>query len=163
MATNKKKIFVTQTMSPGARALLTERESLPGSVSNEACKLYTQAQGGALVSLHERGTATARHPISAGGRPMDHRPSVELLESTHLFPGTYQIKAIGSNDADFAGRVVAAAISELSGPSEVEHTIRHTQGGRHIAVPLPLSVHSAEQVLAIYAALKQVEGLALLL
>jgi len=28
MATNKKKIFVTQTMSPGARALLTEREDI---------------------------------------------------------------------------------------------------------------------------------------
>ena len=40
--------------------------------------------------------------------PMDHRPSVELLESTHLFPGVYQIKAIGSAEDDFAGRVVAA-------------------------------------------------------
>src|SRR5579859_1617380 len=28
MATNKKKIFVTQTMSPGARALLTERDDI---------------------------------------------------------------------------------------------------------------------------------------
>src|SRR5258708_4078882 len=28
MATNKKKIFVTQTMSPNARALLTEREDI---------------------------------------------------------------------------------------------------------------------------------------
>ena len=40
---------------------------------------------------------------------MDNRPSLELLESIHAFPGTYQIKAIGSSDRDFAGRVVAAA------------------------------------------------------
>ena len=29
---------------------------------------------------------------------MDHRPSVELLESIHLFPGVYKIKAIGRAD-----------------------------------------------------------------
>ena len=29
----------------------------------------------------------------------DHRPSVELLESTHLFPGVYTIKAIGRSVA----------------------------------------------------------------
>jgi putative lipoic acid-binding regulatory protein len=94
---------------------------------------------------------------------MESIPHDELLGAHHQFPGTYQIKAIGSNDDDFAGRVVAAALSELSGPSELEHSIRQTQGGRHMAVTLQLNVQSAEQVLAIYAALKQVEGLALLL
>ena len=32
---------------------------------------------------------------------MDHRPSVELLESIHFFPGVYKIKAIGVTDDDF--------------------------------------------------------------
>ena len=34
-------------------------------------------------------------------RVPDNRPSVELLESTHAFPGRYTIKAIGSADDDF--------------------------------------------------------------
>lgn len=90
-------------------------------------------------------------------------PPEELLESTHQFPGTYRIKAIGSTDNDFAGRVVAAAASELAAPGEVDHSIRVTRGGRHMAVTLDLTVQSPAQVLAVYARLRQLEGLALLL
>ena len=35
---------------------------------------------------------------------MDHRPSVELLESTHFFPGVYKIKAIGRADLVISNR-----------------------------------------------------------
>lgn len=94
---------------------------------------------------------------------MDRVPIEELLGANHPFPGPYQIKAIGSSGDDFPGRVVAAALTQLAGPSELEHSIRQTQGGRHVAVTLELTVQSAEQVLAIYAALREVEGLALLL
>src|SRR6202022_486123 len=52
---------------------------------------------------------------------MDHTPSEELLESTHPFPGVYQIKAIGVADDDFEGRVVEAVVSELATPSELDH------------------------------------------
>ena len=48
-------------------------------------------------------------------RAMDHRPSVELLESTHSFPGEYKIKAIGSADDDFESRVVEAVSALLAG------------------------------------------------
>jgi putative lipoic acid-binding regulatory protein len=92
----------------------------------------------------------------------DHRPSEELLEATHLFPGTYQIKAIGASADDFAGRVVAAAASELAAASEVDHSIRQTPDGRHVAVTLDLTVQTAAQVRAIYARIRDVEGLALL-
>lgn len=94
---------------------------------------------------------------------MDYRPSEELLESAHAFPGPYQIKAIGSRDNDFAARVLAAVLEELSGPSEIDHTIRETPNGRHAAVTLEITVQSAEQVRAIYARIREVEGLALLL
>ncbi len=92
----------------------------------------------------------------------DHRPSEELLESVHQFPGTYQIKAIGSADGDFAGRVVAAASSELATPGELDHSLRVTRNGRHIAVTLDVTVQTAAQVRAIYARIREVEGLALL-
>lgn len=93
----------------------------------------------------------------------DHRPSVDLLESVHAFPGTYQIKAIGASEGDFAGRVVAAAVAELSGPGEVDYSIRSTAGGRHVALTLDLTVQTAQQVRDIYAAIQRVEGLMLLL
>jgi len=94
---------------------------------------------------------------------MDHRPSEDLLESVHSFPGTYQIKVIGVRDEEFTARVLAAVLEELSGPSEIEHSVRETPTGRHAAVTLDLTVQSAEQVRAIYARLRVVEGLAMLL
>jgi putative lipoic acid-binding regulatory protein len=93
---------------------------------------------------------------------MDHCPSLDLLESTHTFPGTYQIRVIGSAADDFAGRVLAAASSELAAASELEHSIRTTPGGRHLSLTLHLTVQSAHQVRAIYARIQDVEGLTLL-
>ena len=94
---------------------------------------------------------------------MDHRPSVELLESTHRFPGTYQIRAIGRSEDDFAGRVLAAVLDELAAPGDLDHSIRTTSGGRHTAVTLDIAVQTASQVRAIYAAIQPLEGLVLLL
>jgi putative lipoic acid-binding regulatory protein len=93
---------------------------------------------------------------------MDHRPSLELLESTHLFPGTYQIRAIGRTDDDFADRVVAAVAAELAAPGDLDHSTRATPGGRHVAVTLDLTVQTAGQVRAIYEAIQALEGLVLL-
>ena len=93
---------------------------------------------------------------------MDHGPSRELLESTHSFPGVYQIKAIGVADEDFEGRVVEAVVAELAGPSEVDYSVRSTPGGRHVAVTLEITVQSAEQVRGIYARLNELKGLTLL-
>jgi putative lipoic acid-binding regulatory protein len=93
---------------------------------------------------------------------MDHRPSVDLLESTHQFPGIYRIKAIGIASDDFESRVVAAAVAELAGPSELESSVRSTPTGRHIAVTLDITVQNAEQVRNIYARIRELEGLTLL-
>jgi putative lipoic acid-binding regulatory protein len=93
---------------------------------------------------------------------MDNRPSVELLESIHAFPGTYQIKAIGVADDDFLGRVVLAASSELASPSELDYSVRVTPGGRHVAITLEITVQNAEQVRAIYSNIQQVQGLTIL-
>jgi putative lipoic acid-binding regulatory protein len=93
----------------------------------------------------------------------DHRPSEDLLESHHEFPGPYQIKAIGASESGFPARVVAAAVRVLGDPGDLESSVRETKGGRHVAVTLHLTVQSAEQVRAIYAAIREVEGLTLLL
>lgn len=94
---------------------------------------------------------------------MDHRPSVELLESNHSFPGVYRIKAIGKSDGDFLGRVLIAVERHVAATSDVDHAVRETRGGRHVAVTLDVSVTTAEQVRAIYAEIGEVEGLTLLL
>jgi putative lipoic acid-binding regulatory protein len=93
---------------------------------------------------------------------MDHRPSLELLESTHNFPGVYQIKAIGIAQDDFEARVVNAVVSELVSASELDYTVRSTPGGRHVALTLDITVQTAEQVRGIYASLREIEGLTLL-
>jgi uncharacterized protein len=92
----------------------------------------------------------------------DHRPSEELLESIHVFPGVYQIKAIGNASNDFEGRVVEAVVSELATPSELDYSVRTTPGGRHVALTLEITVQTAQQVRSIYARIREVEGLTLL-
>ena len=94
---------------------------------------------------------------------MDHRPSIDLLESTHQFPGAYQIKAIGTAEHGFESRVVEAAVSELATPSELDYSVRTTPGGRHVAVTLDITVQTAEQVRLIYARIRDLQGLVLLL
>jgi putative lipoic acid-binding regulatory protein len=93
---------------------------------------------------------------------MDHRPSVDLLESVHCFPGVYKIKAIGRSDDDFQSRVLAAVYSNLAARSDLDYSVRSTPGGRHVAVTLDITVQSAEQVRAIYADLREIDGLTLL-
>jgi uncharacterized protein len=90
---------------------------------------------------------------------MVDRPSIELLESTHSFPGDFKIKAIGSADDDFEMRVVEAVSAVLAARSDLDYSVRSTPGGRHIAITLDLTVQTAEQVLAIYAELRAVKGL----
>ena len=94
---------------------------------------------------------------------MDPIPNEDLLADNHAFPGVYRIKAIGSAGGGFVERVVEAAASELAGPGEVDHSVRETASGRHAAVTLDLTVQTPEQVRAIYARLRELDGLTLLL
>jgi putative lipoic acid-binding regulatory protein len=86
-----------------------------------------------------------------------------LIESVHQFPGPYQIKAIGVGSEQFVERIVAVVSAHLATVADLEHHVRTTPGGRHLAVTLDLQLQSASQVRAIYAALRKVEGLAMLL
>ena len=94
---------------------------------------------------------------------MNQLPSRELLEATHTFPGQYTFKAIGASDDHFVGRVVAAVRCELGEEIEPSFSTRSTAGGRHVCVTIEPSVADADEVLLIYASLREVEGLVLLL
>jgi putative lipoic acid-binding regulatory protein len=95
--------------------------------------------------------------------PLDNRPPVELLESVHSFPVMYQFRVIGAAADDFVERVLAVVREEVAGPSELDHSVRRTAGGRHVALTIDVQVQTAEQVRNIYARIEQVEGLSLLL
>lgn len=94
---------------------------------------------------------------------MENLPDLELLESTHSFPGTYVFKVIGSTDGNFVGRVVAAVRRELPDLIEPSFSIRRTAGRRHVCVTIEPLVDDGRQVLAIYRSLQDVEGLVMLL
>jgi len=93
----------------------------------------------------------------------DHRPSAELLDSAHVFPCDYQIKAIGTAANDFERQVVEAVTAELVNASDLHYSVRTTPGGRHVSLTLEVRVQSAEQVRTIYARLHAVEGMTMLL
>ena len=93
---------------------------------------------------------------------MDNRPSVDLLESNHTFPGVYKIKAIGMSDDNFEARVIETVRSELAEPSDLTHVVKSTPGGRHISLTMDVLVQNADQVRAIYAKLKDLQGVTLL-
>jgi len=93
----------------------------------------------------------------------DHRPSVDLLEAHHSFPGVFRFKAIGDVDGGFEGRVLAAVAGVIPAASDVDVSTRTTPGGRHVALTLDVSVQTAEQVREVYQRLRELPGLKLLL
>jgi uncharacterized protein len=90
---------------------------------------------------------------------VDHLPSVELLESTHSFPGPYTFKVIGRWEEGFVARAVAAVRDELEGAADPPYQVRQTSAGRHIAVSVEPQVQNAWEVIAIYQRLSMLPGL----
>ncbi|MEW4528870.1 DUF493 domain-containing protein [Maioricimonas sp. JC845] len=93
---------------------------------------------------------------------MDQLPTIELLEATHQFPGRYVFKVIGSSEDRFVGRVVQAVRAELAVDMEPSFSSRSTAGGRHVSVTIEPEVKEAQQVLAIYERLRELDGLVML-
>ena len=90
---------------------------------------------------------------------MSDFPAIELLESTHDFPCSYTFKVIGLAEGHFVGRVLSTVRGEL--PADAEPPF--SSSGRHVSVTLEPTCETAEQVLSIYRALREVEGIVLLL
>jgi putative lipoic acid-binding regulatory protein len=93
---------------------------------------------------------------------MEQLPAIELLESTHQFPGPYMFKVIGRVDNGFVARVVAAVREELAENVDPPFSVREAVGGRHVAVTLQPRLQSAHQVLAVYRRVRSLAGLVLL-
>ena len=94
---------------------------------------------------------------------MEHLPSIELLESTHVFPGQYMFKIIGRVEDGFVARVVAGVRDELAAEVDPPYRVRETAGGRHVSVTLEPMVQTASQVLAVYRRLRTLTGMVMML
>jgi putative lipoic acid-binding regulatory protein len=93
---------------------------------------------------------------------MGELPAIELLESTHTFPGPYTFKVIGKTDPGFVARIVAAVRDTLGCDQDLPYRVRESVGGRHIAVTLEPVVQTAHEVIAVYRRLGPTAGLVFL-
>lgn len=89
--------------------------------------------------------------------------SLELLRQTHDFPCPVMVKVIGKNEDDFDLRVVRVIRDTLQTEVNPTFRTRETTGGRHISVTTEPTFPSAEDVLRVYAALRSVEGIVLMM
>lgn len=94
---------------------------------------------------------------------MDRLPAIELLEATHTFPCPYMFKVIGLTEGNFVGRVLQTVRSQLPEDAEPSFSTRRTAGGRHVSVTIEPMLNSADDVLAIYRELSDLQGLVLML
>jgi putative lipoic acid-binding regulatory protein len=94
---------------------------------------------------------------------VDHLPSIELLERTHIFPGPYMFKIIGRVEDGFVARVVAGVREELAALADPPYRVRKAADGRHVSVTLEPTVQSAAQVLAVYRRIRGMAGLVMML
>ena len=92
-----------------------------------------------------------------------YEQTIRLLEATHEFPCPFLIKVIGRTENDFVNRVVAALRAAQQLDEDPPFRTRETPHGRHICVTLEPTVTSAEEALAIYRWLRQVDGIVTLM
>jgi putative lipoic acid-binding regulatory protein len=93
---------------------------------------------------------------------MQYLPAIELLESTHRFPGPYLFKVIGRSDQGFVARTVAAVRDAVAAEFDPPFSVRETAGGKHVAVTLEVPVQRAEEVIAVYRRVQKLAGLVFL-
>ena len=92
-----------------------------------------------------------------------YEEAIRLLEATHQFPCPYMIKVIGRAEDGFLSRLVSTVRSVLKLEQDPPFRTRQTPNGRHLAVTFEPSLHSAAQVLAVYEAIRKVDGLVMIL
>lgn len=90
-------------------------------------------------------------------------PERQLLEAVHEFPGNYTLKAFGPHEQEFVDGITAAAEGVHVGDAPVEVSARASAQGNHVCVTVTIRVDSADGVFALYAAVREVGGLRMLL
>lgn len=94
---------------------------------------------------------------------MSELPPLELLDEMHSFPGRFVFKAIGRANDDFVARVVAVVRTTLEQDFDAPYETRETSAGRHVAVTIEPWVESSEMVIQVFTAIRQLDGLVMLL
>ena len=94
---------------------------------------------------------------------MDSSPLRELLESTHQFPCAFVFKAVGRAENDFAGTVISVVREALGQDFDPPFETRETPAGRHVAVTVSPWVETPDDVLLVYAQIRRIQGLVLLM
>ena len=89
--------------------------------------------------------------------PASREESLKLLEQFHDFPCAYMFKVIARGREDLAAEVRRQAEGVL-GPLMEEGSVRSrpSSKGKYLSVTVEAELASAEQVLAVYEALRQV-------
>ena len=85
--------------------------------------------------------------------------ALALLEATHQFPVDYSVSVITVTEEIVVAEVRAAVEVGLSGPlpDDAYETVL-SGGGRYVSHRFRVRVASAEEVLALYERLRQIEG-----
>lgn len=97
---------------------------------------------------------------------MQRPPSIEALEGAHEFPGRYMFKIFGPGEQAFVDEIRAIAearLPEPKSPDDLDMSGRLSKQGNYICVTLDMPVESAERVREIYRALRELDGLRMLM
>lgn len=87
------------------------------------------------------------------------RRAIELLEANHDFPGPFSVSVIARNDAAVGDAIVAAAAAIDGRPlSEGAYTQKPSAQGKYVSHRLLVTCASADDVLALYKRLREIDG-----
>jgi putative lipoic acid-binding regulatory protein len=90
-------------------------------------------------------------------------PPIELLESTHQFPGPYIFKIITNTDEGTLKNILSVLQTALKLPSLPVYTSRLSESGKHTSLTVELELQKAQEVHLVYEALYKTPGVLLLL
>ena len=89
--------------------------------------------------------------------------SLDLLNNTHTFPCPVMVKVIGNNDEGFISEIVKAIRAELNLKFDPPIRTREAKNGKHISITIEPRFLNAEEVLAVYASITNIDGVVMVL
>lgn len=84
------------------------------------------------------------------------------LASLVSFPSRFVFRVMGDTGQDLPGRCETAVLAALARPADQVET-QPSSKGRFLAVRLSVEVHNPEEILAVYARLRELTGVRLVL
>lgn len=94
---------------------------------------------------------------------MSGPPPIDLLKANHSFPGPYIFKVIVENRSGLLDEVMELLDQAVQRKLSGNKTQRESSGGKHASLTLELVMMSAEEIHTIYATLKTISGVVLIL